>query len=203
MVNVITRECFINRENANVIALQSKAGTGKTTILIESIISIIYNSKRDDIKNSILVCAMSNYCVDRIAVQTESSLRLKKFKKAKLARVGALDKMTDEAKKLHLSDLKNLKDYDVVFTTVNSAYDVYNYKKDFNVCFIDDANCCMDSELVILLQLNITKLFLIGDIYQTQPMVQSEELKNSKYDETFFARMINTFKDKPDYFRIE
>lgn len=192
LVNVITQECFFNSD-ANIIALQSKAGTGKTKILIESIINIILNSKRDGIKRSILVCAMSNYCIDAIANETQKHSM--KPKKAKLARVGDIDKVG--AKNLHLHDLKSINDFDVVFTTVNRAYDIYNYKKDFDVCFIDDANCCMDSELVILLQLNITKLFLIGDIHQTQPMAQSEELLHSKYDETFFARMINTFKDKP------
>lgn len=196
IVNVITSDCLNNRKDANVIALQSKAGTGKTRILIESIISIINCSKRDGVKFSILVCAMSNFCVDEIATQTNS--HPSKNQSAKLARVGAIDKLSNEARKLRLHDLKALKDYDVVFTTVNSAYDIYNYKKDFDVCFIDDANCCMDSELVILMQLNITKLFLIGDIFQTQPMSQSQDLLDSKYDETFFARMINTFKDKEE-----
>lgn len=194
IVNVITSDCLNNRKNANVIALQSKAGTGKTRILIESIISIINCSKRDGVKFSILVCAMSNFCVDEIATKVNNHSA--KNQSAKLARIGAIDKMSKEAKALRLHDLKDLKDCDVVFTTVNSAYDIYNYKKDFDVCFIDDANCCMDSELVILMQLNITKLFLIGDIYQTQPLAQSEDLLDSKYDETFFARMIHTFKDK-------
>lgn len=195
-VSVITSECLSNRKVSNIMALHSKAGTGKTKVLIESLVNIINFTRKADQKSSILVCAMSNVLTDLITMQTVNHSGWPK--NAKLARIGDREKISRDAQKHYVSDFEKLKDYDVIFTTVTNTYELFNFKKDFDICFVDDANCCIDSELAILLQLNITKLFLIGDIMQTQPMAQSQELLDSKYDEPFFARMINTFKDSSD-----
>lgn len=211
IVNVITTECLSNRKNANIIVLNSKAGTGKTMVLIESLISIIACSKRDSgTKFSILVCAMSNVHIDSIAVKTSQHKTLNKMTASpssksqvtrkkepiKLARIGNREKMSHDAQKMHVpsSQYETLKNYDVIFTTVTNSYELYNYKKDFDVCFVDDANCCIDSELAILLQFNITKLFLIGDIKQNQPLAHSPALLDSRYDETFFKKMVKVFE---------
>jgi hypothetical protein len=209
IVNVITSECLSNRKTANIIALNSKAGTGKTKVLIESLVSIIDCSKRDSgVKFTILVCANSNVLVDFIALEISNHKALakkegyrrgvdvKKKELIRLARIGNRDKISREVQKMHVSQLETLKDYDIIFSTVTNSYELFNYKKDFDACFIDDANCCIDSELAILLQLNITKLFLIGDIKQSQRLANSQDLLDSKFDETFFTKMVNVFEDK-------
>lgn len=209
IVNVITSECLTNRKIANIIALNSKAGTGKTKVLIESLISIIDCSRRDsEPKFSILVCAMSNILADLIALETSKhkilnkkspsskNQAIKKKESIKVARIGNRDKMSQEAQKMHVSQYETLKDYDVIFTTVTNSYELYNYKRNFDVCFVDDANCCIDSELAIILQFNITKLFLFGDLKQTQPLAHSHDLLDSRYDETLFKKLVKVFEEK-------
>lgn len=196
MVNVITAECLKEQNDSNIITLCSMAGTGKTRMLIESLVNTIRCSKKDGRPCSILVCTMSNVLTDQIATQTAAHRSL--HKNDKLARIGEFKEIGLAAQKLHRRIDDNLKSYDVIFTTVTHAHEIYNYIDHFDICFIDDANMVIDSELVILLQFNIKKLFLIGDIMQTQPMIESSELKNSKYDETCFARMVNFFKNIHD-----
>ena len=194
-------EDLITNKDAKVIALQGGPGTGKTKVIVACIMKIIKRSNNC----KILICSKSNACINEITVLL-SSLSIEN--RIRLVRFGNQDRMSEAVAKvslLHLahqhlkktndisfvdSKMAVIENADVVCTTINSSYDLINdYKKHFDVCFIDEASQFTDSDLIIPVKCGFRKLVLVGDSKQLQPIINAKELKGLNFETTLLERM--------------
>ncbi|CAO1322922.1 unnamed protein product, partial [Diamesa hyperborea] len=196
-------EDLVNNEDAKVIALQGGPGTGKTKVIAASVMKIIKNTKNC----TILICSKSNACINEITVLLISLFIENKIN---LVRFGNRERISDAVNKVSLNELANqymkpsngcnfqqaknavIQRAEVVCTTLNSSYDLINeYRKHFDVCFIDEASQFTDADLIIPVQCGFRKLVLIGDSKQLQPNVNAKELKNLNFEISLLERMNN------------
>lgn len=197
-------EDLLNNKEAKVIALQGGPGTGKTKVIVACVMKIISKSKNNC---KILICSKSNACINEITVHLNSLSIENKFQ---LVRFGNQERISKAVIQVSLNQLANqylnnttennnfqkakiavIQMADVVCTTINSSYDLINeYKKHFDVCFIDEASQFTDSDLMIPVQSGFRKLVLIGDPKQLQPNVNAKELKNLNFEVSLLERMV-------------
>ena len=209
IVRVVSREMIADAPN--LLLIQGGPGTGKTKVIVASILNIFASARKLNKKFSVLICAMSNSCIDEIGT---ALYPLAKATDIKIVRAGILKPKSEalpfslnhlaEEMKSHdnrnFLQLKNsvIASADVVLSTVNSSYEVYDtYKKKFDVCFIDEASQLNDAELIIPMHMMMTKMVLVGDENQLQPVVNSHSLSSKRFDVSLFSRTCEVFKDKP------
>lgn len=157
-----------------IFVLNGGPGVGKTRLMIELILQMLKNSTS---QKSFLICARSNATIDYI-----STLFLKhKDSNVNVVRMGNTIKMIDIVRPLSLheqaqamkktnpqikrSDAEKeiIRRSNVVLTTTISSNRLNDFKKDFEMCFVDGANNITDSELIVPGLLSFKKLVLIGD----------------------------------------
>lgn len=201
-------EDLLNDKEAKVIALQGGPGTGKTKVIVACVMKIIRKSNC-----KILICSKSNTCINEITVHLNSLSIENRFQ---LVRFGNQERISKEVMQVSLNQLANqylnnttennnfqrakmavIQMADVVCTTINSSYDLINeYKKHFDVCFIDEASQFTDSDLMIPVLSGFRKLVLIGDPKQLQPNVNAKELKNLNFEVSLLERMVKICDSK-------
>lgn len=197
----------IAREKTGILVIEGGPGTGKTKVIVASVLHIFIMAKKENrpIPN-VLVCAMSNSCVDEIATALQPLCRhleitllrtgnpeksneaVLSFSLNHQAHFNRGDRSYTEAKKHFVATAK------VILSTVNSSSELIDYGKKFEVCFIDEASQCTEAEILIPLQLKFNMMVLVGDKNQLQPAVTSLALKGFEYDKSLFERISNTFK---------
>lgn len=193
---------LLKNKDAKVIALQGGPGTGKTKVIVAAVMKIIKRSNNC----KILICSKSNTCINEITIHLNSLSIENRFR---LVRFGNQERISKAVIQVSLNQLANdhlnkssdnnnfhkakmavIHQADVVCTTINSSYDLINeYKKHFDVCFIDEASQFTDADLIIPVQSGFRKLVLIGDSKQLQPNVNAKELKNLNFDVSLLDRM--------------
>lgn len=190
-----------------IIAVQGDKGTGKTRVIVASILRIFQQAEADKrAKPKILVCAVSNINIDKIAV----SLMDLQLPGIELLRAGNVNNECSDVSRISLYhrtmeginaskgnkkkvQQELVKDADVVLCTVNSSSELMEFNKKFDVCFLDDATQCTEGDLLIALQLHISKLVLFGNA-ALRPKVMSQALRGSGYDKSLFTRFCNAFE---------
>lgn len=209
IVRQVTRE--MTADEPSLILIQGGPGTGKTKIIVAAILHIFAAARREKKNNfSVLICAMSNSCIDEIGT---ALYPLATANGVKIIRTGNKDRLSGDVLSFSLHQQVNerrsndsrsfgkikheiINAADVVLTTINSSFELAESNKNFDVCFIDEASQLTDAELIIPMHMNLNKIVLVGDQNQLQPVVSSPSLQNMNFDVSLFARYCDAFEGK-------
>lgn len=213
VVRQIAEDFFFN-SNATIIAIEGGPGSGKTKTIIASILNILQIADKKKRRVKILVCAMSNACIDGIGVELYSLTYSTKWC---VVRTGNQERISNEAKIFSLNEQARclwqhnrnefkdpkaaqrniIQKADVVLTTINSSFELRDYNQYFGICFLDEASQATDAELIIPMQTKFKKLVLVGDTKQLQPVVKAMELRSCNFDQSLFSRIFKAFDESP------
>lgn len=198
------------QEKEKIFFINGSAGTGKTYLMIHTILNMIQNLNQTG-KKRYIICTSTLTAIDEI---TEVLSDHTFTDRLKIVRVGFYEKMNFVAKKLCIQDQvqsrmsktlnasyqKVYKDIignaDIIICTCRGCYDLLDCGLSFDACFIDEANYCIDAELLFPLNLNIKKLIFVGDVYQLSP-THSPTFKTDYINFSYFSRMLKFYKS-PD-----
>jgi senataxin len=94
---------------------------------------------------------------------------------------------------------------DVILTTLSSCSNstllqVFNYKRIFNCCIIDEASQCTEPEILMPLSFNsINKMILIGDPMQLPATIISTTASKYGFGRSLFERFYQYLQTKPGF----
>lgn len=164
---------------AGLVIIKGAPATGKTKVLVGSIEEIFRKAKQNNMSPpDVLICCPHKGSVEDVAssiLKHVTNLGVKLLQVGKVIGVLGEFSLRNQTKKAEDEQEHDRRWEDVrpgiiaganiIVATTLSSYELRNTGKRFDICFVDNASECTETELLIPLHLNFPKLVLIGDQY--------------------------------------
>jgi len=116
-----------------------------------------------------------------------------KNKKQRLETISYKERSTDEWKECEKNIISSAK---IIFSTLSMTGNKKFEKLEFDYLIVDEACQSNELETLIALQLNPSKIVLVGDNKQLPPTVMSKNHLKTKFSRSLFERLLDCDIDK-------